>query len=152
MSSTKQKTENKEQKTFNMCLHAPNVPNVVAVVNVVNSSTSNALTTNVINAIAHATAAAASAVAVSDTSSEHDSMPSLIEEEEEDENESYDSEDNVPIRAKWQMDGATTLDEAIGKLQNFIEHIKSLKNDGWELVDPINDDWGFIRRTGQIID
>ena len=151
MSSTKQKTENKEQKTFNMCLHAPNVPNVVAVVNVVNSSTSNALTTNVINAIAHATAAAASAVAVSDTSSD-DSMPSLIEEEEEDENESYDSEDNVPIRAKWQMDGATTLDEAIVKLQNFIEHIKSLKNDGWELVDPINDDWGFIRRTGQIID
>ena len=129
-----------------MCQHT-STPNVVAVVNVINSTTGNV--GNVVNAFAIATASA-TADAVSDTSSD-DSMPRLIEEEDED-NESYDSEDNVPIRAKWQMDGATTLDEAIVKLQNFIEHIKSLKNDGWELVDPINDDWGFIRRTGQIID
>ena len=129
-----------------MCQHT-STPNVVAVVNVINSTTGNV--GNVVNAFAIATASA-TADAVSDTSSD-DSMPRLIEEEDED-NESYDSEDNVPIRAKWQMDGATTLDEAIVKLQNFIEHIKSLKNDGWEMVDHINDDWGFIRRTGQIID
>ena len=142
---------NKRQKTVNMCLHAPTV---IAVVNIVNSSTA---ATHVVNAFAIATATATAAItttADSDTSSEHGSMPGLIEDIEDiedEENESYDSEDNVPIRAKSQMDGAKTLDEAIVKLQNFIEHMKTLKSDGWELVDPIDDDWGFIRRTVQIV-
>ena len=54
--------------------------------------------------------------------------------------------DDSIIRAKWQMDGAKTLDEAVTKLQRFIEHLEALKNDGWELTAPIDDDYGFIRK------
>ena len=68
-------------------------------------------------------------------------------EEEEEEDEEYDHENNGTIRGKWQMDGAETLDEAIVLLQNLIAYIQTLQQEGWELVDPIGDDYGHIRRT-----
>ncbi len=65
------------------------------------------------------------------------------EEEEEDEEE----DDSPIIRAKWSMDGASTLDEAIEKLNEFIEYLRSLKADGWELRDTIDDDYGFLKKV-----
>jgi hypothetical protein len=56
-------------------------------------------------------------------------------------------EENICIRAKWSMDDASTIDEAVIKLNEFIEYLKSLKNDGWELREPIQDDYGFLYKT-----
>ena len=70
-----------------------------------------------------------------------------VEQEEEEEEEEYDHENNGTIRGKWQMDGAETLDEAIVLLQDLIAYIQTLQQEGWELVDPIGDDYGHIRRT-----
>jgi len=55
-----------------------------------------------------------------------------------------EEEDDMVIRAKWQMDGATTLDEAVQKLEGFIAYLKELKAGGWELRNTIDDDWGFV--------
>lgn len=67
-------------------------------------------------------------------------------EVEEDENELDEEEyDNSPsIRAKWMLDGCSSIDEIIERLKDQIEHYKQLKEDGWELRDKIDDDWGFL--------
>lgn len=60
---------------------------------------------------------------------------------------SESNEENVEfIRCKWQGDGAKTLDELIEKMRSFIEYIEILKEDGWELVSPMDDDWGHLER------
>jgi hypothetical protein len=66
------------------------------------------------------------------------------EEEEDDEDE--DVEEEI-IRGKWCMDGAKTIDEAIEKLNEMIEYLNELKLEGWELIDEIDDDYGFLRKT-----
>ena len=48
------------------------------------------------------------------------------------------------IRAKWSMDGAVTLSEAAEKLREHATWLEELERDGWQLIDPIDDDWGFI--------
>jgi len=63
------------------------------------------------------------------------------------ESEPSEEEENICIRAKWSMDNASTIDEAVIKLNDFIEYLKSLKNDGWELREPIQDDYGFLYKT-----
>jgi len=95
---------------------------------------------------------------VSDCSCEElDEMPGLVDEEEYaeepeedgddvegDEDEDEEEDEDYIIRAKWQMDGAATLDEAIEKLRDFIEYLDVLKKDGWELRQPVEDDYGYI--------
>jgi hypothetical protein len=61
---------------------------------------------------------------------------------EEDEN---DERDEYILRAKWTIDGAATLDEVVDKLHAFIDHVKSLKEQGWELTRVVDDDYGFLR-------
>jgi hypothetical protein len=78
---------------------------------------------------------------ISDTESDTDT--DVISDTESD----YDDENHSIIRAKWQMDGSNTLDECVEKLQYFIEHIKYLKTQGWELQKPVDDDYGFIRKS-----
>lgn len=58
-----------------------------------------------------------------------------------------EDDDTEIIRCKWQGDGAKTLDELIEKLQEFIKHIRLLKAEGWELVTPMEDDYGFIKKN-----
>ena len=72
---------------------------------------------------------------------EEDPIESDFETVEEPEDE---GEHDSVIRAKWQMDGAKTLDEAVEKLEGFIKYLQALKLEGWELRNPIDDDWGFI--------
>ncbi len=74
---------------------------------------------------------------------ECDECESEPEEEEED-----DYDDDAPIiRCKWQMDGASTLDEAIEKMYEFIEYLRSLQAEGWELRDTVDDDYGFLKKV-----
>lgn len=59
----------------------------------------------------------------------------------------WDEDNNMTLRAKWTMDGATNIDECINKLNHFIEYLKCLKAEGWELTDPVDDDYGFLKKT-----
>jgi hypothetical protein len=61
-----------------------------------------------------------------------------------------ESEENICIRAKWTIDDAKTIDEAIEKLHGFIEYLKSLKEEGYELRDPISDDYGFLYKSREL--
>ncbi len=51
------------------------------------------------------------------------------------------------IRAKWTYDGASTIDEIIEKLYGQIEHMRKLKEEGWELIDKVEDDYGPMRKS-----
>jgi hypothetical protein len=53
-------------------------------------------------------------------------------------------QDPEPLRAKWVMDGATTLAEAAAMLRAEADRIEQLGKDGWTLEGPIDDDWGFL--------
>jgi hypothetical protein len=53
-------------------------------------------------------------------------------------------QDPEPLRAKWVMDGATTLTEAAAMLRAEADRIEQLGKDGWTLEGPIDDDWGFL--------
>lgn len=62
-------------------------------------------------------------------------------------------EETIPVtaqvvRAKWTIDGATTLDEAAAKLEAFAAQLRALEAAGWQLTDPVADDYGFIDRSG----
>ena len=71
------------------------------------------------------------------------------EDEETECDEDDEREDDIIIRSKWQMDQAATIDEAIEKLHGFIEYLKALKADGYELTGPVEDDYGFLRKLPQ---
>jgi hypothetical protein len=58
--------------------------------------------------------------------------------------EDVDMEKTLTVRAKWILDGASTIDEVIAKLEAEIEHYKRMKADRWELEGKIDDDWGFL--------
>jgi len=50
------------------------------------------------------------------------------------------------IRAKWLMDGARTLGQAAKQLREYADQLERLERDGWQLTQPIDDDYGFIQR------
>lgn len=50
------------------------------------------------------------------------------------------------IRAKWSMDGATTLAEAAEKLRAFAGELDGMAAKGYELTRPVDDDYGFAAR------
>lgn len=92
--------------------------------------------------------------AKNDKDKEKDQDP--IEDDEELDDEDLDDEElddelnveeNICIRAKWSIDNANTIDEAIEKLNRFIEYLRSLKNEGWEFREPIQDDYGFLYKS-----
>lgn len=49
------------------------------------------------------------------------------------------------LRAKWLMDGAPTLLEAAGLLRTEAARLERLHSAGYELVDEVEDDHGWIR-------
>lgn len=65
-------------------------------------------------------------------------------EDPSEEDDEHEEEENICIRAKWSIDNASTIDEAVEKLNRFIEYLTSLKNEGWEFREPIQDDYGFL--------
>lgn len=52
------------------------------------------------------------------------------------------------IRAKWLFEGAETLSEAAQMLRAEADRLVELERDGWQLQDPVSDDYGLIARTG----
>lgn len=50
------------------------------------------------------------------------------------------------IRAKWTIDGATTLAEAAQKAREFADYLQGLHDQGYVLREPIDDDYGFYHK------
>jgi hypothetical protein len=48
------------------------------------------------------------------------------------------------IRAKWTMDGATTLAGAAAMLRAFADELDRKHAEGWTLRQPVDDDYGFL--------
>jgi hypothetical protein len=48
------------------------------------------------------------------------------------------------VRAKWTIDGATTLAEAAQKAREFADFLQGLHDQGYVLREPIADDYGFF--------
>jgi hypothetical protein len=55
-------------------------------------------------------------------------------------------EDLEVIRAKWALDGSESLDAAIANLTTFLVYLQDLKKDGYELIEPIEDDYGYLTK------
>jgi hypothetical protein len=53
------------------------------------------------------------------------------------------------VRAKWTMDGATTLAEAARRFRERAEELGQLGRAAFELDQPVNDDYAFIVRPGE---
>ena len=57
-----------------------------------------------------------------------------------------DFDDEVIIRAKWIMDDSRTLDEARNQLYKYAEYLEELASEGYELSEPITDNYGFVKK------
>ena len=58
--------------------------------------------------------------------------------------EDFDEEDGYfdeLIRAKWTIDGATTLAEAAVMAREFADELQRLHNEGYALREPVQDDY-----------
>ena len=55
-------------------------------------------------------------------------------------------EDGLPetIRGKWMLDGVVTLSEAAARLRAEATEFERLEREGWQLVEPVTDDWGQL--------
>ncbi len=58
----------------------------------------------------------------------------------------WDDDDGVCIRAKWRMNGARTLAEARHNLHEYAKYLEGLEQQGYELIEPIADDYGFVEK------
>jgi hypothetical protein len=63
------------------------------------------------------------------------------------EDEDFDSDKERIIRAKWTIDGAATLSEAAALSRAFANELEDLEADGWQLTQPVEDDYGFCGRV-----
>ena len=56
---------------------------------------------------------------------------------------------HVVLRAKWTMDGATTLAEAARLFRERADELDELARAGFELEQTVQDDYAFIVRPGE---
>jgi len=56
----------------------------------------------------------------------------------------YDEEEPYILRGKWCMDECKSLDECIANLEEFIKEVKQLQCEGYELRNPVKDDYGLL--------
>ena len=59
----------------------------------------------------------------------------------------WDDENHMTVRAKWILDSCASIDDIIERLRQEIRYYESLKQTGWELTAPIDDDYGFMRKA-----
>ncbi len=52
------------------------------------------------------------------------------------------------VRAKWIMDGATTLAEAADQVRAFANELQELHDEGYVFTQPVADDYGFYVKPG----
>ena len=55
----------------------------------------------------------------------------------------------VTLRAKWTMDGATTLAEAAARFRERADELERLAGAGFELDGPVENDWATMIRPGE---
>lgn len=86
--------------------------------------------------------------AVSAQIEDQDSFDEELEDEdgEDEADDEYSSGVRSTIRAKWSMDVAATLTEAAELLRGHADYLLAMERDGWQLTEPVRDDYGFIRR------
>lgn len=65
---------------------------------------------------------------------------------DDEEMEEIEDEDEITIRGKWIFDGSETIDDMIKQLDGVKKYLIDLKNDNFELINTIDDDYGFLRR------
>ena len=53
------------------------------------------------------------------------------------------------IRAKWTMDGSTTLAEAAAKLRERADELDRMHAEGYRLEGPVYDDYGTVLAPGE---
>ena len=53
------------------------------------------------------------------------------------------------VRAKWTMDGATTLAEAAARFRERADELDQLARHGFELEQAVQDDYGFLIGPGE---
>jgi len=56
------------------------------------------------------------------------------------------AESTLVVRAKWSIDGATSLEDAAVKAGEFAAYLRGLAAEGYELIQPVEDDYGFARK------
>lgn len=49
-------------------------------------------------------------------------------------------------RAKWIFDGASTVQEMSSRLRARADQLRELANEGWELREPVQDDYALLQR------
>lgn len=67
----------------------------------------------------------------------------------DDEQNELIADSELVIRAKWSIDGATSLEDAAVKAGEFAAYLRELAGEGYELTGPVNDDYGFARKGEQ---
>jgi hypothetical protein len=55
----------------------------------------------------------------------------------------------LTLRAKWTMDGATTLAEAAQRFRERADELEQLAGAGFELDQPVNDDYAIVVRPNE---
>ena len=68
-------------------------------------------------------------------------------EYEEEEEDAWDPELNSIIRAKWCIDGCSSLASVAERLREVADGYERMAADGWELTGRVDDDYGFVRRA-----
>lgn len=56
---------------------------------------------------------------------------------------------HLTMRAKWTMDGATNLAEVAARFRERADEFDELARAGFELQEPVNDDYAFLVRPGE---
>jgi len=59
-----------------------------------------------------------------------------------------DEDSDGIIRAKWVMDDALTFSEAAAMLRAYADELVTLEQDGYQLICPVGDDYGFFAKNG----
>ena len=72
-----------------------------------------------------------------------------LEHTDDDDDDIRDDPNESAVRAKWSMDGASTLTEAAQKLRSLAEGLLQMEREGWQLTEPVADDYGFIRKFAE---
>lgn len=68
-------------------------------------------------------------------------------EEEHDDWDDWDDENTMVVRCKWIADGCATIDAIIDRLMQEAQYYRSLKQQGWEVTSPVEDDYGYLRKN-----
>lgn len=67
----------------------------------------------------------------------------------EDEENELVADSTLVIRAKWSIDGATSLEDAAVRAGEFAAYLRDLAGEGYELTGPVENDCGFARKGEQ---